>query len=60
MEGKRLLEVVWRVMGILIVIALSVASVERIYWLEKGREGRKDKEGVVVYGSWVEWKWVLS
>ncbi|QOQ56968.1 cytochrome aa3 quinol oxidase subunit II [Bacillus amyloliquefaciens] len=60
MHGNTFLEVVWTVIPILIVIALSVPTVQTIYSLEKAPEATKDKEPLVVYATSVDWKWVFS
>lgn len=59
-HGNTFLEVVWTVIPILIVIALSVPTVQTIYSLEKAPEATKDKEPLVVYATSVDWKWVFS
>ncbi|MBU8788676.1 MULTISPECIES: cytochrome aa3 quinol oxidase subunit II [Bacillus] len=60
MEGNTFLEVVWTVVPILIVIALSVPTVRTIYSLEEAPKASKDKEPLVVYATSVDWKWVFS
>lgn len=60
MHGNTFLEVAWTVIPILIVIALSVPTVQTIYSLEKAPEATKDKEPLVVYATSVDWKWVFS
>ncbi|ASB55126.1 MULTISPECIES: cytochrome aa3 quinol oxidase subunit II [Bacillus amyloliquefaciens group] len=60
MHGNTFLEVVWTMIPILIVIALSVPTVQTIYSLEKAPEATKDKEPLVVYATSVDWKWVFS
>lgn len=60
LHGNTFLEVVWTVIPILIVIALSVPTVQTIYSLEKAPEATKDKEPLVVYATSVDWKWVFS
>ncbi|WP_270572730.1 cytochrome aa3 quinol oxidase subunit II [Bacillus glycinifermentans] len=59
-EGNTFLEVVWTVVPILIVIALSVPTVRTIYSLEEAPKASKDKEPLVVYATSVDWKWVFS
>lgn len=59
-HGNTFLEVVWTVIPILIVIALSVPTVQTIYSLEKAPEATKDKEPLVVHATSVDWKWVFS
>ncbi|MDA7025295.1 cytochrome aa3 quinol oxidase subunit II [Bacillus sp. CLL-7-23] len=59
-EGNVFLEIVWTVVPILIVIALSVPTVRAIYSLEEAPKASKDKEPLVVYATSVDWKWVFS
>nr|MDH3161979.1 cytochrome aa3 quinol oxidase subunit II [Bacillus licheniformis] len=59
-EGNTFLEIVWTVVPILIVIALSVPTVQTIYSLEEAPKASKDKEPLVVYATSVDWKWVFS
>ncbi|ASB86906.1 cytochrome aa3 quinol oxidase subunit II [Bacillus sonorensis] len=59
-EGNTFLEIVWTVVPILIVIALSVPTVRTIYSLEEAPKASKDKEPLVVYATSVDWKWVFS
>lgn len=60
MEGSKFLEIVWTVIPILIVIALSVPTVQTIYALEEPPESSKDKEPLVIHATSVDWKWIFS
>ncbi|WP_224768161.1 cytochrome aa3 quinol oxidase subunit II [Metabacillus idriensis] len=60
MEGSKFLEIVWTVIPILIVIALSIPTVQTIYALEEPPESSKDKAPLVIHATSVDWKWIFS
>ncbi|AZB44687.1 cytochrome aa3 quinol oxidase subunit II [Bacillus sp. FJAT-42376] len=61
MEGSKFLEIVWTVIPIIIVIALSIPTVQAIYSLEEIPESEHaDKKPLVVYATSVDWKWIFS
>ncbi len=53
-------EVVWTVIPILIVAALSVPTVKTIYSLEEAPQATSHKDPLVVYATAVDWKWIFS
>ncbi|NGP45418.1 cytochrome aa3 quinol oxidase subunit II [Bacillaceae bacterium SIJ1] len=59
-EGNIWLEVVWTVIPVIIVIALSIPTVQTIYSLEEPPEATRDKEPLVVHATSVNWKWIFS
>ena len=60
LHGNTLLEVVWTVIPILIVAALSVPTVKTIYSLEEAPQATSHKDPLVVYATAVDWKWIFS
>ncbi|QPC47787.1 cytochrome aa3 quinol oxidase subunit II [Mangrovibacillus cuniculi] len=59
-HGSTKLEIIWTVVPILIVIALSVPTVRAIYALEEIPENGSDKDPLVVHVTSVDWKWMFS
>ncbi|KMK69284.1 quinol oxidase subunit 2 [Bacillus safensis] len=59
-HGNTLLEVVWTVIPILIVAALSAPTVKTIYSLEEAPQATSHKDPLVVYATAVDWKWIFS
>lgn len=59
-HGNTLLEVVWTVIPILIVAALSIPTVKTIYSLEEAPQATSHKDPLVVYATAVDWKWIFS
>lgn len=59
-HGSTKLEIIWTVVPILIVIALSVPTVRAIYALEEVPEGGSDKDPLVVHVTSADWKWMFS
>ncbi|MBD1379754.1 cytochrome aa3 quinol oxidase subunit II [Bacillus sp. IB182487] len=60
MEGSTKLEIIWTVIPILIVIGLSIPTVQTIYSLEEAPKSSNDKEPLVIHATSVNWKWVFS
>ncbi|UYO37294.1 cytochrome aa3 quinol oxidase subunit II [Bacillus zhangzhouensis] len=59
-HGNTLLEVVWTVIPILIVVALSIPTVKTIYSLEEAPQATSHKDPLVIYATAVDWKWIFS
>ena len=59
-EGNLLLELVWTIIPIIIVVALSIPTVKTIYALDKAPAATAHKEPVVIHATSVEWKWIFS
>ncbi|WP_100011208.1 cytochrome aa3 quinol oxidase subunit II [Lentibacillus sediminis] len=60
LHGNTLIEVVWTVIPIIIVTALSIPTVTTLFELEKPPESSADKEPLVVYATSADWKWFFS
>ncbi|WP_349410881.1 cytochrome aa3 quinol oxidase subunit II [Pseudalkalibacillus sp. SCS-8] len=59
-EGNKLLEVIWTVVPVLIVIALSVPTVKTIYALEEPPKATSHKDPLVIHATSVDWKWIFT
>ncbi|MFZ4452883.1 cytochrome aa3 quinol oxidase subunit II [Salibacterium aidingense] len=59
-EGNTKLEIIWTVVPLIIVTALSVPTVITIYQLEEPPESSSDKEPLVVHATAADWKWFFS
>ncbi|WP_254434234.1 cytochrome aa3 quinol oxidase subunit II [Halobacillus sp. Marseille-Q1614] len=59
-HGNTKLEVVWTVIPFIIVIALSIPTVQLLYDLEKPTESTSNEEPLVVYATSADWKWFFS
>ncbi|MFC7319691.1 cytochrome aa3 quinol oxidase subunit II [Halobacillus campisalis] len=63
MHGNNLIEIVWTVIPFVIVIALSIPTVDSLFELEKPPEaaaGEEQKEPLVIYATTADWKWFFS
>lgn len=60
MEGNKFLEIVWTVIPILIVTALSFPTVKAIYALEGPHKETAHLEPLVIHATSVDWKWIFS
>ncbi len=59
-HGNTKLEIVWTVIPLIIVTALSIPTVTTIYELEEPPESSSDKDPLVVYATAADWKWFFS
>ncbi|WP_084414088.1 cytochrome aa3 quinol oxidase subunit II [Salibacterium aidingense] len=59
-EGNTKLEIIWTVVPLIIVTALSVPTVITIFQLEEPPESSSDKEPLVVHATAADWKWFFS
>lgn len=60
MHGNTKLEIVWTVIPMIIVTALSIPTVQALYELEKPPKDTRDKEPIVIHATSVDWKWIFS
>nr|WP_219914679.1 cytochrome aa3 quinol oxidase subunit II [Thalassobacillus sp. CUG 92003] len=60
MHGNTKIEIVWTVIPFIIVVALSIPTVETLFDLEKPPESAEEKEPLVVYATAADWKWFFS
>lgn len=54
------MEVIWIVFLIIILILLVVLIVKVIYFVEEVLVELKDKDLIVIYVIFVNWKWIFS
>ncbi|WP_020006546.1 cytochrome aa3 quinol oxidase subunit II [Salinicoccus albus] len=59
-HGNALIETIWITIPVLIVIALSIPTINTIFALEEPPESSNDKEPIVVYATAADWKWIFS
>lgn len=54
------LEIVWTIIPIIIVVALSIPTVKVLYQLEGPPKETAHKEPIVIQATSVDWKWIFS
>jgi cytochrome aa3-600 menaquinol oxidase subunit II len=54
------LEILWTVIPLIIVIALSIPTVKALYALEEPPKSTAHKEPIVIHATSVDWKWIFS
>ncbi len=54
------LEILWTVIPLIIVIALSIPTVKVLYQLEEQPASTAHKEPIVIHATSVDWKWIFS
>ncbi|MCX8002031.1 MAG: cytochrome aa3 quinol oxidase subunit II [Anoxybacillus mongoliensis] len=59
-HGSTVLEIVWTVIPILIVIALTIPTMRTLYDLEKPPKGYEDQKPLVIHVTSADWKWIFS
>jgi cytochrome aa3-600 menaquinol oxidase subunit 2 len=59
-EGSTVLEVIWTVIPILILIALTIPTVKTLYQLEEIPKGYEDKKPIIIHVTSADWKWIFS
>ncbi|AST05647.1 cytochrome ubiquinol oxidase subunit II [Anoxybacillus flavithermus] len=59
-HGSTVLEIVWTVIPILIVIALTIPTMRTLYDLEKPPKGYEDEKPLVIHVTSADWKWIFS
>ncbi|UII56445.1 cytochrome aa3 quinol oxidase subunit II [Cytobacillus spongiae] len=59
-HGSTVLEIIWTVIPILIIVALTIPTVKTIYALEEIPEGYEDKEPLIIHVTSADWKWIFS
>lgn len=60
MHGSTKLEIIWTVIPIIIVTALSIPNAKALYELKEPPKSTADKEPIVIYATAVDWKWIFS
>lgn len=59
-HGSTVLEIVWTVIPILIVVALTIPTVRTLYDLEKPPKGYEDQDPLIIHVTSADWKWIFS
>lgn len=60
MHGSTKLEIIWTIIPIIIVIALSIPNAKALYELKKPPASTVDKEPIVIHATAADWKWIFS
>ncbi|MEK5324208.1 cytochrome aa3 quinol oxidase subunit II [Aeribacillus sp. FSL M8-0254] len=60
MHGSTMLEIIWTIIPILIVTALSIPNAKALYELKEPPKSSADKEPIVIYATAADWKWIFS
>ncbi|SFB22048.1 cytochrome aa3-600 menaquinol oxidase subunit 2 [Lentibacillus halodurans] len=60
LHGNRTLEIIWTIIPVMIVTALSIPTVSTLFDLEKPPESSNDQEPLVIYATSADWKWFFS
>jgi len=59
-HGSTKLEIIWTIIPIIIVTALSIPNAKALYELKEPPKSTSDKEPIVIYATAVDWKWIFS
>ncbi|QHE63071.1 cytochrome aa3 quinol oxidase subunit II [Rossellomorea vietnamensis] len=60
MHGSTFLEIIWTLIPVLIVIALSIPNTKALYELKNAPEATSHKDPIVIHATAVDWKWIFS
>ncbi|MEF3309430.1 cytochrome aa3 quinol oxidase subunit II [Paenibacillus sp. GYB004] len=60
MHGSTKLEIIWTIIPLVIVIALSIPNAQALYALKKPPKSSVDKEPLIIHATAVDWKWIFS
>lgn len=59
-HGSTALEIIWTVIPILIIVALTIPTVKTIYAIDEIPKGYEDKKPLVINVTSADWKWIFS
>jgi cytochrome aa3-600 menaquinol oxidase subunit II len=59
-HGSTLLEIIWTAIPILILVALTIPTVQTLYALEEVPKGYEEKEPITIHVTSADWKWIFS
>ncbi|MBE4910523.1 cytochrome aa3 quinol oxidase subunit II [Bacillus luteolus] len=59
-HGSTVLEIVWTVIPILILVALTIPTVKTLYALEEVPQGYEETEPITIHVTSADWKWIFS
>ncbi|WP_010529761.1 cytochrome aa3 quinol oxidase subunit II [Lentibacillus jeotgali] len=60
MHGNKTIETIWTIIPVIIVICLSIPTVNTLFDLEKPPESSAEQEPLVIYATAADWKWFFS
>jgi cytochrome aa3-600 menaquinol oxidase subunit II len=60
MHGSTKLEIIWTLIPVLIVIALSIPNTKALYELSEPPKATAHKDPIVIHATAVDWKWIFS
>ncbi|NQD64788.1 cytochrome aa3 quinol oxidase subunit II [Bacillus haikouensis] len=60
MHGSTKLEIIWTLIPVLIVIALSIPNTKALYELKEAPKATAHKDPIVIHATAVDWKWIFS
>ncbi|MCA1055438.1 cytochrome aa3 quinol oxidase subunit II [Rossellomorea aquimaris] len=60
MHGSTKLEIIWTLIPVLIVIALSIPNTKALYELREAPKATAHKDPIVIHATAVDWKWIFS
>lgn len=60
LHGSTKLEIIWTLIPLLIVIALSIPNAKALYDLKEAPKSTAHKEPIVIHATAVDWKWIFS
>ncbi|UVI31849.1 cytochrome aa3 quinol oxidase subunit II [Paenibacillus spongiae] len=60
MHGSTKLEIIWTLIPIIIVTALSIPNAKALYELKEPPKSTVDKEPIVIHATAADWKWIFS
>jgi cytochrome aa3-600 menaquinol oxidase subunit 2 len=59
-HGSTKLEIIWTIIPVVIIIALSIPTVQALYDLTKPPAETAHKEPIVIHATSADWKWIFS
>ncbi|GIP38544.1 quinol oxidase subunit 2 [Paenibacillus sp. J31TS4] len=60
MHGSTKLEIVWTIIPLVIVIALSIPNAKALYALKEPPQSTMNKEPIIIHATAADWKWIFS
>lgn len=60
MHGSTKLEIIWTIIPIIIVTALSIPNANALYELKEPPKSTIEKEPIVIHATAADWKWIFS
>lgn len=60
MHGSTKLEIIWTLIPVLIIIALSIPNTKALYDLKEPPKATASKDPIVIHATAADWKWIFS